>query len=252
MVTVRQIESNQMPLLDHFRPPLSDTRHWESFHARWAGAIADSLNANLLPAGYYAEEQVHVGGRVEIDVATFDRADGGTAAGNGGVATVAAQTWAPPAPQLLIPAVFPDSIEVLVFSGEAGPTLVAAVGLVSPGNKDRAQSRRAFAAKCASYLQQVIGLVVVDIVTNRQANLHNELIRLMELEDRFAISVGPLYAAAYRPARRDKSELLETWADPLAIDRSLSTLPLALDKGLLIPLDLETTYTEARQRRRMA
>ena len=25
-----------MPLLDHFHPPLSDERHWESFHAAWA------------------------------------------------------------------------------------------------------------------------------------------------------------------------------------------------------------------------
>ena len=241
-----------MPLLDHFHPPLSDTRHWESFHARWAGAIADALNANLLPAGYYAEEQVHVGGRVEIDVATFDQSASRTGASDGGVVTLPAQIWAPPAPHLLIPAVFPDSIEVLVFSGEAGPTLVAAVELVSPGNKDRAESRRAFAAKCANYLQQGIGLVVVDIVTNRQANLHNELIRLMEVEDRFAISVGPLYAVAYRPSRRGDSELLETWAEPLAIDRPLPTLPLALDKGLVIPLDLETTYTEARQRRRMS
>ena len=241
-----------VPLLDHFRPPLSDMRHWESFHARWASAIADALNANLLPAGYYAEEQVHVGGRVEIDVATFDRAEPRPPAGNGGIATIPAQTWAPPVPQMLIPAVFPDSIEVLVFSSEAGPTLVAAVELVSPGNKDRADSRRAFAAKCASYLQQGIGLVIVDIVTNRLANLHNELIRLMELDDRFTISAGPLYGAAYRPVRRDDSQLLETWAEPLVIDKPLPILPLALDKGLVIPLDLENSYTEARQRRRMS
>ena len=30
-----------MPLLDHFHPPLSERRHWEAFHSRWAGAIAD-------------------------------------------------------------------------------------------------------------------------------------------------------------------------------------------------------------------
>ena len=33
-----------MPLLDHFRPPLHPQRHWESFHANWAGAMADVLN----------------------------------------------------------------------------------------------------------------------------------------------------------------------------------------------------------------
>ena len=29
-----------MPLLDHFRPPLSERRPWESLHAAWAGALA--------------------------------------------------------------------------------------------------------------------------------------------------------------------------------------------------------------------
>ena len=55
----------------------------------------------------------------------------------------------------------------------------AAIELVSPGNKDRPEARRAFAAKCAGYLTAGVGLVVVDIVTDRLANLHNELIELM-------------------------------------------------------------------------
>jgi hypothetical protein len=38
-----------MPLLDHFHPPRSERRHWEAFHARWASAIADDLNDNVLP-----------------------------------------------------------------------------------------------------------------------------------------------------------------------------------------------------------
>ena len=51
-----------MPLLDHFRPPLHPQRHWESFYANWAGAMADLLNEDLLPEGYFAEEQAHSGG----------------------------------------------------------------------------------------------------------------------------------------------------------------------------------------------
>src|SRR5262249_30080801 len=65
-------EGEAMPLLDHFHAPLSLTHHWESFHARWAAAIADALNLNLLPPEYLAEVQVHVGSRVEIDVATLE------------------------------------------------------------------------------------------------------------------------------------------------------------------------------------
>jgi hypothetical protein len=73
-----------MPLLDHFHPPLSQERHWESFHAAWIGSLADALNRTL-PSGYFAEEQVHAGPGVEIDVATQEgRSALGGASPNGG------------------------------------------------------------------------------------------------------------------------------------------------------------------------
>ena len=60
-----------MPLLDHFHPPLSERRPWESFHTTWASALADGLNRDVLPPGYIALEQVHAGAAIEIDVATL-------------------------------------------------------------------------------------------------------------------------------------------------------------------------------------
>jgi hypothetical protein len=128
---------------------------------------------------------------------------------------------------MTMPAVFPDSIEILVFRTEAGPTLVAAIELISPGNKDRLEHRRAFAAKCSSYLQQGIGLGLIDIVINRQANLHNE--------------AEPLYAMAYRLVRREDAAEIEVWSATLAVGRPLS----------LLPLDLGETYTEACERSRL-
>src|SRR2546423_15620395 len=113
-----------MPLLDHFHPPLSRERSWEHFHARWAAALADALNMGGLPAGYFAEMQVHVGSRVEVDLGTFEeRGNGPATPPSGGVATaVASPVWAPPAPALVMPAVFPDELEVLVYDTEGGPT----------------------------------------------------------------------------------------------------------------------------------
>src|SRR4051794_7556599 len=113
-----------MPLLDHFHPPLSVDRHWESLHAAWAGSLADALN-RVLPERYFAEEQTHSGQSVEIDVATYE----GSATAEdpkprgGGTATLAAQPWSPPAPALTLPAVFADDFEVLAFSTRAGPRL---------------------------------------------------------------------------------------------------------------------------------
>ena len=241
-----------MTLLDHFQPPLSTRRHWESFHARWASAISDALNRDLLPKDYFAEVQVHVGSRVEVDIATFqDEGVGDMSGGGGGTATMPARVWAPPAAAMTMPAIFPDSLEVLVYSTEAGPILVGAVELISPGNKDRDEYRRGFAAKCASYLQQGVGLVIVDIVTTRRANLHNELVRLLEAGDEFVLAPESLYAVAYRPIRRVKKEAIEVWPETLQVGAELPVLPLPLDKGLCVGLDLGATYSEACEKGRV-
>lgn len=243
-----------MPLLDHFHAPLKDVRHWEAFHARWAAALADALNLGGLPPGYFAEMQVHVGSRVEVDLGTFEEhANGPAATPSGGVATaVASPAWAPPAPALVMPAVFPDELEVLVYDTEGGPTLVAAVELVSPGNKDREEARQAFAAKCASHLQQGIGLVVVDVVTSRQFNLHDQLVRLMGQPESFLLPEAPsLYAVAYRPRRRKSADQIEIWPATLAVGEPLPVLPLPLRGAGCVRLDLEASYTEARQRSRL-
>jgi hypothetical protein len=248
------VEKKPVQLLDHFQPPLSMVRHWESFYARWAAAIADVLNDELLPTEYFAEVQVHVGSRVEVDVGTFADASAGVepAQRSGtAAATLVAHPWAPPAPAMTMPAVFPDSIEILVFRTEAGPTLVAAIELISPGNKDRLEHCRAFAAKCSNYLQQGIGLVLIDIVTNRQANLHNELVYLLDAGEQFLLPAEPLYAMAYRPVRREDAAEIEVWSATLAVGWPLPLLPLPLDKAIFMPLDLGETYTEACERSRL-
>jgi hypothetical protein len=253
-----------MPLLDHFHPPLSGTRHWESFHARWASALADRFNVDLLPVGYFAEIQAHVGGRMEVDLGTFESelpARPGPARGRGqeegssSVATLAAppEVWTPPEPDIQFPAVFPDVIEMLVFNSQTGPTLVGAVEFVSPGNKDRPEARRAFAARCASYLQEGIGLAVVDIVTSLRANLHDELIELLDLGDAYKMSdASGVYASAYRPIRRTPLEANDAWLFRFAVGEPLPTVPLTLRAGPCLPLELEATYAEVCRRSRLA
>lgn len=238
-----------MPLLDHFHPPLFPRRHWESFHTAWAGSIADLLNERLLPEGYFAEEHTHLGPRVEIDVATFDQGEpDGTA--SGGTATAAARVWSPAAPAYTVPGAFPDTFGVLVFESEGGARLVAAVELISPANKDRDARHRAFAIKAASYLARGISLILVDVVTSRQANLHDEMMALMGQAAPLVTRSG-LYAAAYRPIARAGDEQVDVWTAALEVGAPLPTPPLALDAELCLPIDLEATYTTACQRRRL-
>jgi hypothetical protein len=212
-----------------------------------------SLNRGLLPEGYFAEAQTHVGGRIEVDVASFEKAEfNGAGSNHGGVAT-AVQTSSPPLAVTTMPLVFPDDFEVQVFSTSGGPTLVGAVELVSPGNKDRLETRRAFAAKCASLLHEGIGLVIIDIVTDRLANLHDELIDLMrhDTAHRFPSS-SALYAVSYHPGRLPTgAEQARVSFFELGIDKPLPTAPLPLRGGPMVPLELESAYMEARTRSRL-
>jgi hypothetical protein len=242
-----------MPLLDHFRPPLSVTRKWEGFHSQWASSLAAQLNAGLLPPHHFADPQVSHG-RIEVDVAT-DRLDGnGAASGraassSGGVATMAAPVWSPPAPSLEMDAVFAEEFTVLVINTEAGPTLVGAIELVSPSNKARPAARRAFAMKCLNYLNAGIGLIIVDVVTERRANLHDEMAQLIIGNAQRFPGTPSIYAAAYRPFRRGDEEKISVTPLALTVGEPLPVLPLWLrDVEQPVRVDLEAAYSEARQR----
>ncbi len=232
-----------VPLQDHFRPPLSLRRHWHAFHNAWATYLAADLNRRL-PEGYFAEPNVQFG--IEIDVATFEEAgpNGHPQADDGSDLSLvgAGGGWVAPAPTLTIPvAIFTDTVELLVFDREGGPTVAGAIELVSPANKDRPSHRDAFVAKCVTYLQKGVGLVVVDVVTDRQANLHEELLAHLDSRD-VAAWDAELYAAAYRPIRREEEASLDIWQESLAVGRALPTMPLWLRGNLCLPVDLEATY----------
>jgi hypothetical protein len=213
---------------DHFRPPLSARRHWHSFHNAWATYLASDLNSRL-PEGYFAEANVQFG--IEIDVATFEESEGGALSSG----------WSPPAPVQTIPFVLAtDAVEVLVYDSTAGPVLAAAMELVSPANKDRAAHRDAFVAKCETYLQGGAGLIIVDLVTDRKGNLHDELLaRIAPSASRLETD---LYAAAYRPVESGGQTSLEVWQQPLNVGGELPTMPLCLRGGLTLPAELAATY----------
>ena len=240
-----------MPLLDHFRPPLKPLRQWGSIHSAWANVITQTLNQDLLPPDYVAEPHVQLGNQFEVDVATFQQ---GLAAESGGTA-VATAVWAPPRPALAgtVDFVHWDLFEVQVFQDLGGPQLRAAIELVSPANKDRPSHRQAFATKCGSYLQRGVSVVVIDVVTERSANLHQELLQLLELGTEFGWrSPSGLYAVAYRTVLAAGRHHLEVWPERLAVGEVLPTLPLWLDVDLCLPLRLEETYVATCESLRIA
>jgi hypothetical protein len=243
-----------MPLFDHFRPPVEFDLPWDTLYSAWATYLATSLNQRWLTRDFIALEHTHVGPHVEIDVATFARS-GNTPSpsmpnGGGGVATLP-EVYAPPQALAAIPAVFPDRFEVRVFTTRDGCRLVGAIELISPGNKDRAEERQAFLAKCANYLFQGVSVVILDFVTTRHANLHNELLSWLNAPAGRLPDYPPLYAAAYRPVLRGEAPQIDIWAESCAVGAALPTMPLRLTGDLFVPVEFEARYLETCRQRRL-
>jgi hypothetical protein len=214
-------------------------------HGMWPAMIVVGLRGKL-PPGYFAEPTIHSGRSAEIDVVTYEQ-EGARSSwrreGNGGVATA---VWAPPQPTLVVATDWPaqDVYEVQVYDERRRARLVAAVEMVSPANKDRPDSRRAFVAKCAGLLRERVSVVIVDVVTTRAHNLYAELLDFLGRSDP-RLGSGPLYSVACRMTKHGDDWQLEAWAQTLSLQETLPTMPLWLADDLAIPLELEKSYEES-------
>jgi hypothetical protein len=124
----------------------------------WPMSIVQQLRKTL-PLGFRAEPRVHLGTFYEIESSTNNATE----------------------PSVAID-VEPDEeyeYAVHVYDTEREQTLVAAIEIVSPANKDRPEKRNSFVAKCAALLRQGVCVCVVDLVTFRHFNLYTELMAFL-------------------------------------------------------------------------
>lgn len=223
-----------MPLRDHFCSPVNDTHSWDELHGGWPMEIVRTLRG-ILPAGYRAGPNIHLGSPFEVDVSAYDldtRESDHEA--NGGGAVVAEFSDE-------------DVYEVHVYDTERGRLLVAAIEIVSPSNKDRAKSRDAFVGKVSTLLQKGVCVSIVDLVTVRQANLYAELMDSLGQRDPVLEPVPPnLYAVTLRSrGLENRRSHLDVWFHPMALGQPLPTIPIWLAPDLRVLLPLETSYEEA-------
>jgi len=237
-----------MPLRDHFRAPLDDAASWEGFHGQWPATIVQQLRREL-PEGFVAEPRVHLGSRVEIDVATFEQSErdiGFDKALHSGGAVP--EVWAPAEPTVAVETALPDPDEyaVRVYDVKRARRLVACIEIVSPANKDRAEHRNDFVAKCAALLQQGVAVSIVDLVTVRQFNLYTELLAFVgQCDTTLGDPPEYLYAASVRWLHQGERALFQAWSHVLKLGQRLPILPLWLTETLAVPLDLEVSYENA-------
>jgi hypothetical protein len=115
--------------------------------------------------------------------------------------------------------------------------------LVSARNKDRPAARKTFAAKCADHLSRGVGVVVVDVVTTRHADMQAAIFEALDAPPP-KLPAG-LSAVGYRSVGRDADGQLQVWPFALEVGRALPTVPLWLGGEFAVPLDLEASHTAA-------
>jgi hypothetical protein len=232
-------EEPAMPLRDHFRPPVSKRHSWEGFHGMWPMAIVQQLREQL-PAGYTAAPLVRLGSNFDepLIVGAF-----------------------PPTRDDIAPVVALEvehevdyEYEVRIYDtapeheeAERERTLVAAIEIVSPANKDRPRSRNAFVAKCAELVRRGVAVSIVDPVTIQHFNLYAELMAFTGYAgaDPMCANPPPISAASVRRGPRGEKVLFEAWSRALAVGEPLPLLPLWLSQEVSVALDLERSYESA-------
>ena len=220
-----------MPLLDHFRKPASRVP-WRSVHSGWVGHLAERVNT-LLPPEYIALDSMSIDRGLEIDIGIEEEDE------------------SPPPATGTAQYEFPDIVEVRVTNEETGQ-LVGAIELISPGNKDRGAKRDMFLAKCLDYLAGEACVVIVDVITARRANLHNEIVAKLGADNLALPEEASLCAATYRPIIRKKKMNVDMWVNELKVGEVLPTMPLRVVAGLFVPVELEETYAAACRGRKLS
>src|SRR5438270_6935784 len=129
-----------MPVHDWTRVEAGIFHH---FHNSWLTEMSNTLNAGLLPQGYYVLAEQHAG-RSIADILTLH----------------ASPSSPPPLP--LPPAALARR-RSLAIRHVSGHRLVALLEIVSPANKDRARHVEDFAAKAVDALDTGVHLFVVDL-----------------------------------------------------------------------------------------
>ncbi len=231
-----------MPLHDW-----TDERGWDSIHPVWLTYLLEHVQERL-PEGYKA----FLGGVPSLTVDTGH-----------GRPDVSVRHWgekpavsaAPADTALLTPdleasvvlRLDPQRAVHVDFHGQ----LIAAIEIVSPRNKDRADTKETYANRYLGYLRLGVHLMLVDVLPRPKGFSFADVITSglgMDLP-----SLPPPFAAAYRvgevvPVGDDMGSLVGLWRRPLLVGQPLPQLPLPLNVHRSVVIDLEETYRRAAKR----
>jgi hypothetical protein len=223
------------------------------FHHEWISTISRTLNAGLLPAGYYALAEQIAAGR-EPDVLALEHSSGGPFDNGGnGAGGDEVESGGGTAVRTAPPKVrFTSRAESEQYARKqsrvairhvSGDRVVALVEIVSPGNKSSQHALHAFVEKARDFLQAGVHLLVLDLFppgSRDPQGIHGAIWSAIE-NDSFRLPPGePLTLVAY-----EASPVKAAYIEPTAVGRELAEMPLFLAPGGHVPVPLEPTYEAA-------
>jgi hypothetical protein len=236
------VEGRAMPLHDW-----TDERGWDSVHPFWLAYLVEWIQPRL-PEGYRA----FLGGIPALTVVS----------GNGKPDISVRQLGPQPTAEAVTSGtgvLEPDLEASVAIRLDPQPAvhidlhgqLIAAVELVSPRNKDRADAKETYAGRYLGYLRLGVHLMLVDVLPRPKAFSFSDVITSslgLELPP-----LSPPFAAAYRvgevvPVGADMGSLVGLWRRPLQVGQPLPALPLPLSVHRAVLIDLEETYHRAANR----
>jgi hypothetical protein len=214
---------------------------YHNFHYRWIAAIMDRLNAGLLPPGFFAMAEQIIG-QPETDVVTL-QTPSQSKSPSGSPGTLVASS-SPPKTRFVFP-LSPDheryaqKARRIAIHHELG-NVVAVIEIVSPGNKDRRHSLRAFVDKAADLFWQRVNLLIIDPFPPGPHDPQgiNKAICDELAEELFELPRDqPITLAAYQV-----EPVKTVFAESIAVGDRLPNMPLFLEGDLYVWLPLEETY----------
>jgi Protein of unknown function (DUF4058) len=230
-----------MPVHDWTRVEAGIFHH---FHLEWIGALARELNRGLLPPDHYALAE-QITSAWEPDVLTLRGPTNGQAPEKNpptGIALAAA----PPKVRYRVKTevdLYAAKAKAVVIRHTSNHQIIAAMEMVSPGNKSSRQRLHALVSKAETLLRAGIHLLRADLFPpgpRDPQGIHKALWDEF-IDNDFALPPDkPLTLAAYVGG-----PCPEAFVEPTAVGATLPEMPLFLSPEVYIQVPLEATYQSA-------
>ncbi len=235
-----------MPLHDWTRV---EAGTFHGFHLAWIAALRAQLNSGLLPSEYYADAE-QVVRPFSADVLTLHSPAVLPSLASPDTAVLETRPVAsrqlafrrrPPRPRQ----------RRVVVRHVSGHRVVALIEIVSPANKDRAESVADFVSKAAGAVRAGVHVLVADVFPPGRHDPHGiaaAVARELRDPDDADTPPGDVTLSPEEPlcfTSFEAGEVVGVFWEPRAVGADLPTLPLFLAPGRYVNLPLGGSYARA-------